>query len=263
MGLELEKISPCPEGFNVVHGRAKGRTDQLSSKFKIPKKKLPKKKEEGEEEEETEEGRRQRVEDSFDWAACFAVYFGRVKEELGKFQGRVFYTGHKNGGLVGQPMGRNKVAEVSHEVARFLGKENPEAFTFHSFRRSSATAAADAGATVQQMIDFFGWKNPTMTSEYISTSTHQLNAMAQKLGGGGSGSEESYKVGRKKAKRKREDSDSSSSESEESYKVGRKKAKRKREDSDSSGSGSESKEQEQKKFVKKRRGEKKVVIINM
>ena len=234
MGLQVEKISPGPGGFDV-HDRAKGRSDKPSSKYTVPKKKVPK------------EGEEETVEDSFDWAACLGQYLGRMKEELGKYQGRVFYTGRKNGGLVAQGMGRNKLAEVPHEVAKFLGKENWQDFTFHSFRRSSATAAADAGATPQQMQDFFGWKHPSMTAEYISTSRHQLNTMADRLatveeeGSKEGGSKEKEKK-KKKKKRKRERSSSSSS---------------------SSGTSDEEEEERRKKIVKKGKKEKKVIIINM
>ena len=51
-----------------------------------------------------------------------------------------------------------------------MEKENVSEFTFHSLRRSSATSAADNGATAQQMTDFYGWKSANMAQEYISTS---------------------------------------------------------------------------------------------
>ena len=255
MGLELEKISPCAEGLKVIHKRAKGRSDKPSSKFKVPKKK--KAKDDSSDDSSSDDSssndsssddsstdgisEEKRIRDSFDWAACLGQYIGRVKEELGKYQGRVFYTGRKNGGLVAQPMGRNKLCEVPHEVARFLGKSNPEDFTFHSFRRSSATAAADAGATAQQMTDFFGWKNPSMTAEYISTSNHQLNTMANKL----SKVKESKEKGGKEKRRKE------------------KKKKRKRKRDESSSSDMEEEGRGRKKIVKRSGGDKKVVIINM
>ena len=243
MGLEVEKITPCAKGFDVVHDRAKGRTDKPSSKFTVPKKKVPK------------EGEEESVEDSYDWAGCLGKYLERMKGELGKYQGRVFYTGRKNGGLVAQPMGRNMLCEVPHQVARFLGKSNPEDYTFHSFRRSSATAAADAGATPQQMVDFFGWKHPSMTAEYISTSRHQIDAMAGRLGTVDEegtekkkeeGGKEKKEKKKKKKKRKRDSSSSSSSSTSTSS---------------SSSEGEESKKR--KKLVKKGKKEKKVIIINM
>jgi hypothetical protein len=66
-------------------------------------------------------------------------------------------------------------------MAEFLIKENPADYTFHSFRRTCATLAADSGASAQQMQDFFGWKNASMTMEYISTSKAAVMSMASNL----------------------------------------------------------------------------------
>ena len=78
-------------------------------------------------------------------------------------------------------LGKNKVAEVAKEMAVHLGLEKPESFSFHSYRRSSASAAADSGATSDQLVDFFGWANHKMTAEYISTSKKAIVGMADKL----------------------------------------------------------------------------------
>ena len=109
------------------------------------------------------------------------ISFPRViRDDLGKFSGRVFYTGRQLH-FADVPIGKNLIAKVPHEMAEFLKKETVANFTFHSFRRSSATAAADSGATAQQMVDFFGWNNHSMPQEYISTSKGAVNMMAQNL----------------------------------------------------------------------------------
>ena len=61
--------------------------------------------------------------------------------------------------------------------------EVPEKYTFHSFRRTAATSAADAGSTSNHMTDFFGWKDPSMCQEYISISKPAIVNMAMKLAG--------------------------------------------------------------------------------
>merc|ERR1712107_842797 len=66
-------------------------------------------------------------------------------------------------------------------MATHLKLENPGAYSFHSFRRSAATAVADAGATSEQMQDFFGWASSRMTTEYISTSKAAVVNFANKL----------------------------------------------------------------------------------
>ena len=40
---------------------------------------------------------------------------------------------------------------------------------------------AEEGGSAMQLQDFFGWKSPNMTSEYISTSKAAITAMAEKL----------------------------------------------------------------------------------
>ena len=230
LNLVLEKIDNKKDGsIRVRHNRSKQRTDQQGTKFDVPKMKDAESK----------------GEDGFDWASCLGEYLSMVKDELGKFSGRVFYTGKKDGQLTRQVMGRNMLSEVPHMVAEFLGKENPEDYTFHSFRRSSATAAADQGATAQQMVDFFGWKSHGMTNEYISTSEHQVTSMAKRL----ASTESDHKEEREMEKEKKS------------------KRKRKREAQESSDTTNttddSSSEEEKKRKSHKKKGGKKVVIINM
>ena len=78
-------------------------------------------------------------------------------------------------------MGKNKVSEI----AKFLGVPECDKYTFHSFRRTAATSAADAGSesSTEQLMDFFGWKNGSMCQEYISSSKPAILGMASRLGG--------------------------------------------------------------------------------
>ena len=254
MALTLEKIEArAGKGTRVYHSRAKQRTDKLNTKFDVPNKEEDRKKQE---EERKKKGDNEDDVVGFDWSECLSQYVRMVKEELGQYKGRVFYTGRKDGKLTKQVMGRNMVAQVSHQVADWLGKENVDEYTFHSFRRSAATAAADQGATAQQMVDFFGWKNQSMTSEYISTSDYQLKNMAMKLAGssteaGTGGTGGTGETGRtsERGMKKARDVMFDSSEEEDDEEEGEE----------------EEKEQERvpKKKVLKRDEGKKVIIINM
>jgi hypothetical protein len=80
-------------------------------------------------------------------------------------------------------MGKNKVSDVPHEIAKFLSVPECDKYTFHSFRRTAATSTADAGSSTEQLIDFFGWKNGSMCQEYISSSKPAIVGMASRLGG--------------------------------------------------------------------------------
>jgi hypothetical protein len=66
-------------------------------------------------------------------------------------------------------------------VAAILLKPNPEDFTSHCWRRTSATQAADQGASSLQMIRHFGWKSEAMCEEYIDKSGLNINKMASTL----------------------------------------------------------------------------------
>jgi len=62
-----------------------------------------------------------------------------------------------------------------------LSLPDPSLYTFHSFRRTSATSAADGGSSTAQMTDFFGWKSPNMCQEYVSSSKPAVTSMAKTL----------------------------------------------------------------------------------
>ena len=153
--LRLEKITRAPEGYIVTHKRAKQRTDATFTRFLVPQ----------------EGGYADRV----------AIYLNKVNTQLDKFAGRVWYTGTKNSHLKKQGMGRNSLYEIPHLMAKIFNMPEDD-YTFHSFRRTAATNAADAGSTTEQLVDFFGWKNGSMCQEYISSSKHAIKGMASKLG---------------------------------------------------------------------------------
>ena len=170
--LEMEKITACKEGLEVTHKRAKQRSDKRDSKFIIP-------------------GRKTRT--GFNFAKVVDNYLNNIKAELGVYTGRVFWTGRGNN-YVKTPMGRNMIAAIPHQIAQFLNKNNAQAFTFHSFRRSSASAAADQGATSAQLVDFYGWKSTSMANQYITTSKAMMDGMANKLIGDEEGQMQPAKV---------------------------------------------------------------------
>ena len=83
--------------------------------------------------------------------------------------------------LTTQHMGKNSVFKVPNEIAALLKLPDPSEYTFHSFKRTSATREAVAEATTMQLVDFFGWKNASMSQEYISSSRPAILGMANRL----------------------------------------------------------------------------------
>ena len=159
MALSLEKFTSKKEGMYVVHERAKQRSDKQQSKFLVP---------------------RSNSKEQVDFAGILETYISRVKDDISKYTGRAFWTG-RSGVFVNQPIGKNTIAAIPQEMAKSLCKDDFSGYTFHSMRRSACTAAADDGATPQQMVDFFGWKSMSMPQEYISTSNHAMSNMATLL----------------------------------------------------------------------------------
>ena len=156
----MENIFPVQDGVQIKHLRAKQRSDKRETAFKI----------------------NYGAGSQIDYASFVVEYLNQIKSDINKVSGTVFWT-VRGRNFINQPMGRNYVSNVGHEIASFLKLENPKAYTFHSFRRASATQAADMGATPQQLVDFYGWKSTAMAQEYISTSKFALQNMATRLAG--------------------------------------------------------------------------------
>ena len=154
--LVLEKFVRSSDGFKVTHSRCKQRSDQRDSAFFVP--------------------------EIGGFAARLGVYLAKVNSELCKFSGRAWWTGTKGQLLKNSPLGRNMIAKVPHAVAVRLNLPQPECYTFHSYRRTSATSAANGGMSSEQMVDFYGWKSASMCKEYISTSVPAIRKMALTLG---------------------------------------------------------------------------------
>ena len=55
-------------------------------------------------------------------------------------------------------------------ITQFLGLEDPELYTKHSFRRTSATMLADAGAHILTLKRHGGWKSSYAAEGYVQDS---------------------------------------------------------------------------------------------
>lgn len=159
MELEIQKMEVNSDGIWVTQSRCKQRSDKKETRFLIP-----------------------RSDGVVNYAAVVENYLHAVRGTLGVFTGRMFFKGTACA-FFSQLMGKNTISKVPTEVAKLLAIEDPENYTFHSMRRSSATAAANSGASVQQLMDFYGWSNTNMPQEYVSSSKFNLKSMANKLQG--------------------------------------------------------------------------------
>ena len=106
--------------------------------------------------------------------ALFAEYRSIVQEaDPARLNGELWLKviKKKNGKwIIMEARGRNWITGVPSIVAKSLGLPNPEQYTGHCFRRTSAQWQADAGATVLELQNQFGWKNSTMAAVYTGQS---------------------------------------------------------------------------------------------
>jgi hypothetical protein len=67
------------------------------------------------------------------------------------------------------------------QIATFLGLKNPEEYTGHAFRRSSATLLAESGADTSILKRLGGWKSTNVAEGYVDASIQNKKKIAQMI----------------------------------------------------------------------------------
>jgi hypothetical protein len=81
-----------------------------------------------------------------------------------------FFHNYQKGKCTAQPIGINKFGAMPKEIAKFLDLPEPESYTGHSFRRTSATLLADSGADVMTLKRHGGWRSGAVAESYVEDS---------------------------------------------------------------------------------------------
>lgn len=84
---------------------------------------------------------------------------------------RRLFLRYEVGKCVNQVVGKNTLGKVPYNIAKYLNLDNPESYTGHSFRRTSATLLADTGADVLALKRHGGWRSSTVAESYVADST--------------------------------------------------------------------------------------------
>lgn len=66
-----------------------------------------------------------------------------------------------------QPVGINQFSKIPTLIARYLQLLNPECYTGHSFRRTSATFLVGAGADILSLKRHGGWRSSSVAEGYL------------------------------------------------------------------------------------------------
>lgn len=84
-------------------------------------------------------------------------------------------------------MGINTFGLCPLQIARFLKLDNPEKYTGHAFRRTSATIMANSGMTIDQIQRQVGWKSAAVANGYVEESITNKKNVSNIIGSAISG----------------------------------------------------------------------------
>src|SRR5699024_8944062 len=77
------------------------------------------------------------------------------------------FLNYQNGKYTVQKVGMNKTAGMGKQTAMFLKPKDPELYTGHSFRRSSATICVSGGGDITAVKQLGRWKSTAIAEGYI------------------------------------------------------------------------------------------------
>ncbi|XP_034939752.1 uncharacterized protein [Chelonus insularis] len=113
------------------------------------------------------------------------IYYDRVKQyislrpkDIDTDRFFLFYMKFK---CTRNVIGKNKIAEVPKNIACYLNLPDPNRYTGHCFRRTSATLLANSGATLTTIKEHGGWRSSAVAEGYIEHSLFNKNNIFNKI----------------------------------------------------------------------------------
>ena len=83
------------------------------------------------------------------------------------------------GKIQDRPLGKNYLADISKEAAKFLGLPSPELYTSHTWRRTGATLLAEQEVSTEALRQYGGWKNASTAQIYIESTAKNKKRLAE------------------------------------------------------------------------------------
>lgn len=101
-------------------------------------------------------------------------YYGICKKYMNlrpeACKSQYFFVNYYCGKCTVQNVGINKFGNMGKQIATYLNLPDPQSYTGHCFRRSSATMLVDAGGDITSLKRHGGWKSTTVAEGYIDES---------------------------------------------------------------------------------------------
>ena len=117
-----------------------------------------------------------------DDAISAAFYFSLYRDAVADKTERLFRN-FAVGKFTRAPIGKNIISGMPRSIAQFLDLSNPESYTGHSFRVSSATVLADEGATSITLKRHGRWTSDSVAEGYLRESKQARKETAALLSG--------------------------------------------------------------------------------
>ncbi|XP_015523067.1 uncharacterized protein [Neodiprion pinetum] len=92
-----------------------------------------------------------------------------------------FFLNYQNGKCTQQVIGINKFGGMPKQIASYLNLPEPETYTGHSFRRTSVTLLANAGADITTLKRHGGWRSNRVAEEYIKDSLNKKTKICEQI----------------------------------------------------------------------------------
>lgn len=92
-----------------------------------------------------------------------------------------FFLCLRNGKCTQQVIGINTFGAMPKMIAEYLGLDEPDKYTGHSFRRTSATMLADAGADLLTLKRHGGWKSDKVAMGYVEDSINNKKKICAQI----------------------------------------------------------------------------------
>lgn len=116
-----------------------------------------------------------------DAISALAVYKKYAALRPGNVPHNRFFLQYKNGACKIQPVGKNTFGGIPKTIATYLQLSEPERYTGHSFRRTSATLLADSGADITSIKRHGGWRSTSVAEGYLEDSIEAKNKISKSL----------------------------------------------------------------------------------
>lgn len=94
---------------------------------------------------------------------------------------RRFFSSYSKSKCSVQVVGKNTMSKIPFNVAKYLKLHNPEQYTGHSLRRTSASLLANAGGDLLTLKKHGGWRSTSVAEGYVDQSTGKKCQIANQI----------------------------------------------------------------------------------